>query len=69
MQNRIQRLKGNHELYNASKNIRNIALIKSWLVQPKSKPVEIATSGLHGIYRYRQMSVVESGSSEASAEG
>jgi len=69
MQNRIQLLKGNHELYNASKNIRNIALIKSWLVQPKYKPVEIATSSLHGIYPYRHMSDVESGSSEASAEG
>jgi hypothetical protein len=69
MQNRIQQLKGNHELYNASKNIRNIALIKSWLVQPKSKPVEIATSGLHGIYPYRRMSDVESGSPEALAEG
>jgi hypothetical protein len=30
-------------------------------------PVEIATSGLHGIYPYRQMSVYESGSSNASA--
>ena len=69
MQNIIQRLKGNHELYNASKNIRKTALIKSWLVQPKSKPVGIATSGLHGIYPYRQMSVVESGSPEALAEG
>jgi len=38
------------------------------LVQPETKPVEIATSGLHGIYPYRQMSVVESGSSNALAE-
>jgi len=30
--------------------------------------VETATSGLRGIYPYRQMSVVEAGSSEASAE-
>jgi hypothetical protein len=32
---------------------------------PESTPVEIATSGLYGIYPYRQMSVVESGSSDA----
>jgi len=62
-------LKGNHELYNASKNIRKTALIKSWPVQSKSKPVEIATTGLHRIYPHRQMSVVESGSPEALAEG
>jgi len=54
--------------YNASKNIRKIGLIKVGLVQPESKPVEIATSGLHGIYPYKQMSVVESGSSNALAE-
>jgi len=54
--------------YNASKNIRKIGLIKVGLVQPEFTPVEIATSGLHGIYPYRQMPVVESGSSEASAE-
>jgi len=30
--------------------------------------VEIPTPGLHGIYPYRQMRVVEAGSSEASAE-
>jgi len=38
-------------------------------VQPDSAPVEIATSGLHGIYPYRQMSALESGSSEALAQG
>jgi len=54
--------------HNASKNIKKIGLIKVGLVQSESTPVEIATSGLHGIYPYRQMSVVESGSSEASAE-
>ncbi|MGC9294310.1 MAG: RNA-guided endonuclease InsQ/TnpB family protein [Thermoplasmata archaeon] len=54
--------------YNASKNIRKIGLIKVGLVQPESTPVEIATSGLYGIYPYRQMSVVEAGSSEALAE-
>jgi len=54
--------------YNASKNIRKIGLIKVGLVQPETKPVEIATSGMHGIYPYRQMSVVESGSSDALAE-
>jgi len=55
--------------YNASKNIRKIGLIKVGLVQPESTPVETATSGLHGIYPYRQMSVIEAGSPEASAEG
>jgi putative transposase len=55
--------------YNASRNIRKIGLMKVGLVQPESTPVEIATSGLYGIYPYRQMSVVESGSSEALAEG
>jgi len=55
--------------YNAARNIRKMGLIKVGLVQPESTPVEIATSGLHGIYPYRQMSVVESGSSEALAEG
>ncbi|PMP73623.1 MAG: transposase [Aciduliprofundum sp.] len=53
---------------NAAKNIRKMGLIKVGLVQSESTPVEIATSGLHGIYPYRQMSVYESGSSEASAE-
>jgi transposase len=48
--------------YNASKNIRKIGLIKVGLVQP-------ATLGMHGIYPYMQMSVVESGSSDALAEG
>jgi len=55
--------------HNASKNIKKIGLIKVGLAQPESTPVEIATSGLHGIYPYRQMSVVESGSSKALAEG
>jgi len=55
--------------HNASKNIKKIGLIKVGLVQPESTPVEIATSGLHGIYPYRQMSVAESGSSDALAEG
>ena len=54
--------------YNASRNIRKMGLIKVGLVQPESTPVETATSGLRGIYPYRQMSVVEAGSSEASAE-
>ncbi|PYB67908.1 hypothetical protein DMB44_06705, partial [Thermoplasma sp. Kam2015] len=53
--------------HNASKNIRKIGLIKVGLVQPEYTPVEIATSGLCGIYPYRQRSVVESGSSEALA--
>jgi len=51
--------------YNASKNIKKIGLIKVGLVQSEFTPVETATSGLCGIYPYRQMSVVESGSSEA----
>jgi len=55
--------------YNVSRNIRRTGLIKVGLVQHEFTPVEIATSGLHGIYPYRQMSVVESGSSEALAEG
>jgi len=55
--------------YNASINIRKMGLIKVGLVQPESTPVEIATSGLYGIYPYRQMSVVESGSPDALAEG
>ena len=54
--------------YNASINIRKMGLIKIGLVQSEFTPVEIATSGLSGIYPYRQMSVVESGSSHASAE-
>jgi hypothetical protein len=37
-------------------------------VLSESTPVEIATSGIHGIYPYRQMSVNESGSSDALAE-
>ncbi|MGC8715349.1 MAG: RNA-guided endonuclease InsQ/TnpB family protein [Thermoplasmata archaeon] len=53
---------------NASKNIKKIGLIKVGLVQSESTPVEIATSGLYGIYPYRQRSVYESGSSDASAE-
>jgi len=31
--------------------------------------MEMATSGLHGIYPYKQMSVAESGSSDALAGG
>jgi len=42
-------------------------LIKVGLVRPESTPVETATSGLHRIYPYRQMSVVEAGSSSAEA--
>lgn len=49
--------------YNASLNIRSIGLVKVGLVRPESTPVEIATSGLYGLYPYRQMSVVEAGSS------
>ncbi|WP_297215046.1 transposase, partial [Thermoplasma sp.] len=41
---------------NASKNIKKIGLIKVGLVQSESTPVEIATSGLYGIYPYRQRS-------------
>ncbi|MCY0851321.1 MAG: transposase, partial [Thermoplasma acidophilum] len=54
--------------YNASLDIRKIGLVKVGLVPPEFTPVEIATSGLDGIYPYRQMSVGESGRSEASAE-
>jgi putative transposase len=50
---------------NASKNIKKIGLIKVGLVQSEFTPVETATSGLHGIYPYKQMSVAESGNSEA----
>jgi len=50
---------------NAAINIRKMGLIKVGLVQPEFTPVEKATSGLHGIYPYRQMSLAESGSSEA----
>jgi transposase len=53
---------------NAAINILKIGLIKVGLVQSEFTPVEIATSGLSGIYPYRQMSVVELGSSHASAE-
>ncbi|PYB68390.1 transposase [Thermoplasma sp. Kam2015] len=53
---------------NAAKNIRKIGLIKVGSVRSEFTPVEIATSGLYGIYPYRQMSVVESGSSDALAE-
>jgi transposase len=49
-------------------NILKIGLIKVGLVQSEFTPVEIATSGLSGIYPYRQMSVLESGSSDGSAE-
>jgi len=54
---------------NVISNIAEINNQQVGLVQPESTPVEIATSGLHGIYPYRQMSVVESGSSDALAEG
>jgi len=53
---------------NAAINIRKMGLIKVGLVQPEFTPVEKATSGLLGLYPYRQMSLVEAGSSEASAE-
>ena len=53
---------------NAAINILKIGLIKVGLVQSEFTPVEIATSGLSGIYPYRQMSVLESGSPHASAE-
>jgi hypothetical protein len=46
--------------------ILNIAEINNQqvgLVQPEFTPAEIATSGVHGIYPYMQMSVVEAGSS------
>jgi len=55
--------------YNASKNIRRMGLIKVGPVRPEFTPVEIATSGLHGIYPYGQMSAFEAGGSGASAEG
>jgi hypothetical protein len=48
--------------YNASRKIRKSVWIKVGPVQPESTPVEIATSAMHGIYPYRQMSVAESGS-------
>jgi len=38
--------------YNASKNIRRMGFIKVGLVQPEFTPVEIATSGLHGLRPY-----------------
>jgi hypothetical protein len=46
-----------------------ITSTKVWQVLSESTPLKIATSGMHGIYPYRQMSVVESGSSDALAEG
>jgi len=54
---------------NAAINIRKMGLIKVGLVRPEFTPVEKATSGLLGLYPYRQMSLVEAGSSEAQAEG
>ena len=54
--------------YNASKNIKKMGLIKLRLVQSAYKSANTATSGLCGIYLYRQMSVDESGSSKALAE-
>jgi hypothetical protein len=53
---------------NVLSNIAEINNQQVGLVQSESTPVEIATSGMHGIYPYRQMSVVESGSSDALAE-
>ena len=53
---------------NAAINILKMGLIKIGLAQSEFTPVEIATSGLHGTYPYRQMSVVESGSPDVSAE-
>ena len=53
---------------NAAINIMKMSLIKVGLMQSEFTPEEIATSGLHGIYPYRQISVVESGSSDVSAE-
>jgi len=55
-------------LDNAFKNIMKMRLIKVVWRRYESTPVEIVTLGLHGIYPYRQMSVVEAKSSEASAE-
>jgi hypothetical protein len=46
-----------------------ITSTKAWQILSESTPLEIATSGLRGIYSYKQMSVVESGSSDALAEG
>ncbi|MGC8671932.1 MAG: hypothetical protein ACP5TO_00270 [Thermoplasmata archaeon] len=57
-----------HFFENAFKNIRKMRLIKVGFVQFESKPVEFATSGLYGIYSYRQMSLFEAKSSDASAE-
>jgi len=39
------------------------------LVRPEFTPVEIATSGLYGIYPYGLMSAFEAGASDASADG
>jgi hypothetical protein len=55
--------------YNASRNIRRVELIKAEPVKPELTTVEIATSAMHGIYSYRQMSVVESGTPHASVCG
>ncbi len=53
---------------NAAINVLIFGLIKVGLVRSELTPVEIATSGLSGIYPYRQKSVYESGrSSDASA--
>ena len=54
--------------FSSSRSTRKMRLIKVGLVQPEFTPEEIATLGLYGIYPYKQMSVYESGSSEASAE-
>jgi len=53
---------------NAFKNIRKMRLIKVWLVQSESTPLEIGTCGLYGIYSYRQISLFETKSYKASAE-
>jgi len=55
--------------YNASKNISGMGLIKVGPVRPEFRPGESATSGLRRLYPYELMSVVEAGSSDASAEG
>ncbi len=46
---------------NAAINIQAFGSIKIGLVRSESTPAEIATSGLHGIYPYKQKSINESG--------
>jgi len=50
---------------NVISNIAEINNQQVGLVQSEYTPAEIATSGLRGIYPYKQMSVVESGSSRS----